>query len=96
MNESGRYWAECSRKVASGSRVPGAIRSLINARGLKLECARVLHEALLVNVFMYGNEIMLWKQKERSRIRAVQMDNLRCLLGIWRMDKVSNARSCAE
>ena len=29
---------------------------------------------------------------ERSRIRAVQMDNLRDLFGIKRMDKTSNAR----
>ena len=33
---------------------------------------------------------MIWKE-ERSRIRAVQMDNLRGLLGIRRMDKVLNA-----
>ena len=32
---------------------------------------------------------MLWK-KERFRIRAVQMDNLRGLLGIRRMDRVTN------
>ena len=30
--------AECSRKVASGRRVAGAISSLVNARGLQLEC----------------------------------------------------------
>ena len=30
---------------------------------------------------------MLWKEKERSRIRAVQMDNLRGLLGIRKIDK---------
>ena len=29
---------------------------------------------------------LLWKENERSRIRAVQMDNLRDLLGIRRMD----------
>ena len=34
---------------------------------------------------------MLWKEKERSRVRAVQMDNLRGLLGVRRMDKVPNA-----
>ena len=28
----------------------------------------------------------------RSRIWAVQMDNLRCFLGIRRMDKIPNAR----
>ena len=30
---------------------------------------------------------MLWKQEERSRIKAVQMDNLKGLLGIRWMDK---------
>ena len=31
------------------------------------------------------------KEKERFRIRTVQMENLRGLLGIRRMDKVPNA-----
>ena len=34
---------------------------------------------------------MLWKEKVRSKIKAVQMDNLRGLLGIRRMDGVLNA-----
>ena len=38
-------------------------------------------------------ETRLWKkEKERSRIGAAQMDNLRDLVGIRRMDKVPNAR----
>ena len=82
---------QCSRKMASEKRVAGAIRSLVNARDLQLESARVLHKTLLVPVLMYGSETMLWKE-ERSRIKAVQMDNLRGLLGIRRMDKVPNAR----
>ena len=43
-------------------------------------------------VLTYGSETMIWREKERSRIRAVQMDNLRGLLGIRRMDKVPNAQ----
>ena len=81
---------QCSRKVASGKRVAGAIRSLVNARYLQLECARVLHETLFVLVLMNGSETMIWKEKERFRIRAVQMDKLRGLLGIRRMDRVPN------
>ena len=46
---------------------------------------------MLVPVLMYSNETMLWKEKGRSRIRAVQVDNLRGLLGIRRMDRVLNA-----
>ena len=50
--------------------------SLVNARIFQLECARVFHESLLVLVLRYGSETMMWK-KERSRIWAVQIDNLR-------------------
>ena len=31
---------------------------------------------------MYGSEIMTWREKESSRIRAAEMDNLRDLVGI--------------
>ena len=58
---------------------------------LQLKCARILHETYLVPVFMYGSAKMLWKEKERSRIWAVQMDNLKGLLGIRRIDRVPNA-----
>ena len=75
-----------------GGGIVGAIRSLVNARFLQLECASVLHESLLVPVLTYGSETMIWREKERSRIRAVQMNNLRGLLGIRRMDKVPNTR----
>ena len=39
LDESGRDGVECSRKVSSGRRVVGAIRSLVNAsRDLQFEC----------------------------------------------------------
>ena len=41
---------------------------------------------------MYGRETILWKEKEISRVRAVQMDNPKGLLGIRRMDRVPNAQ----
>ena len=77
--------------MSSGRRVAGAIRSLVNARDLQSECARVLHETLLVHVLTFGSETMLQKEKEGSRIRAMQMDNLRGLPGIMRMDRVPDA-----
>ena len=45
-----------------------------------------LHEILLVPVLLYGSETMLWKEKERPKVSAVQVDNLRgdCwVLGGW-------------
>ena len=40
-------------------------------------------------VLMYSSETMIWKK--RSRIKTVQMDNLKDLLGIRRLDRVPNA-----
>ena len=92
MDESGADEGVCSRKVASGRRVAGTISYLVNARILQLECARFLHESLLVPVLTYGIETMIWREKEISRIRSVNMYKLRDLMCIRIMDKVLNAR----
>ena len=84
LDEAGTDEAEYSRKVASGQRVAGVIRSLVNARSLQVECARVLNESLLARGLMYGSETMIWREKERSWIRG--------LVGIRRMDKAPNTR----
>ena len=73
-----------------GRKIAGGIRYCVNAKGLKFESARVLYDALLLSVLMYGDETMIWE--EESRIRAVQKDNLRGALYIRRMDKVPNAQ----
>ena len=59
MDESGTDGAECSWKVTSNMRVAGAIQSLVDSRDLQFECARVLHETLLVPILMYGSEIVM-------------------------------------
>ena len=37
-----------------------------------------------------GSETIIWREKERPKIRTVQMDSLRGLLGIRKMNKVPN------
>ena len=74
LAESSTDGTECSRKLASGKRVAGAIMSLVNATSLQLGCGMVLHESLLVPLMTYGSEPKIWREKENSRIRAVQME----------------------
>ena len=92
MDESDTDGVDCRRKLASERRFAGAIRSLVNARDLQLEYSRVLHETLLVLVLMYGNETVLWKEKDTYKMMAVQMNNLRGQLGIRRIDRVPKAK----
>ena len=61
--KSGTDDPECRRKVAIGRKVAGSIRSVVNARGLQHECARVLHEGLVVPILLYGSETMIWRGK---------------------------------
>ena len=62
LNTWGVFWMnqvhmrQCRRKVVS------AIRSLVIDIGL--------HEALLMPVLMYVSGTMIWKEKEKSRIRT--------------------------
>ena len=60
---------------------------MLNVRGLQLEYVRFLHETLLVPVIVYVSETMIWNEKEESKIRPVQMDTFRYLLGIKKIDK---------
>ena len=41
-----------------------------------------VHEALVVAVLLYGSETLILREKERYRTWAVQMENLRGMLGI--------------
>ena len=59
LDKAGTYGTEFSRKVASGRSVACAIRSLVYAMDLQIECAIVLYETLLVPVLMNGSEAML-------------------------------------
>ena len=52
----------------------------------------VFHETLVVLVLMYVSETLLWKEKDRSKIRSVQMDNFRVLLGVRRMNSLEKEK----
>ena len=74
LDESGTDVAECCKKVVSGRKVAGATRSLINFMGLPLGCAKILHNKLFVPVLIDGSETVVWRKKERSRIRENAWD----------------------
>lgn len=52
--------AECSMKV------PGVVKTLVNAVGLNLECARVLHVGILLLVLIYSNETLVRSKRYSS------------------------------
>ena len=61
----------------NGIKLAGTLRPLVNSRSLQLECAKVLHEALLMVVLLYG-------RRRRGLGLGLKMDNLKGLWGIRR------------
>ena len=43
-----------------------------------------------LSVIVYVSETVIWNEKEEYKIRPVQMDTFRYLLGIKKIDKVPN------
>ena len=82
--ESGPNGKECCRKPASDMEVTSVIRSLVNATSLRLECAKVLHDGLIVTGLMKRSKTMVLKEKESPGIEATQIDGLSGLIGIKR------------
>ena len=71
-------------RVERQQKVWGQIKFSANSRNLQFECARILHQELLMSALIYESETIVWRKKERFIIRPIQMDNLRYLLGIRR------------
>ena len=82
---------ECCRKVESGTKCAVTIAELLNIRYLRLECARCRPEGLFLAVLIYGSKTRALREKDRSKIRYANTDNLRGLLGISRIDRIHNA-----
>ena len=83
LDESGADVAEYRRRVSSRRKVTGVITSLVNDRGLHLECARVPHEALPVPVLWYGSETMIWKDNESLGLGHYRWTTSTWVLGKW-------------
>lgn len=52
----------------SSRNVDGTIKSLINTRGLSLDCDRVLNEGMILLMLIQKSETMVWNKLERSKV----------------------------
>lgn len=53
-------------------------------------CARFPHNSMLVLALVCGSEALMWKKKEKSRIRVVKIDNLRGMQKMRMIDRMRN------
>lgn len=77
------------REALQGRKVVSAIREKANAKGLNLECTRLLQESMLILTLKYSNETEVRKKKKIEN-KALQIDNLRGMLEVRRIEKIGN------
>lgn len=67
------------------------MNALMRTRRLSRETARRLHEGVLVPTLLLRCEALAWHENEKLRLIAVEIDVLRGIRGVWRIDWVGNA-----
>ena len=69
-----------------GHRAWGALKSVINNRGLGIKAKRCLYEIVIVPTALYGEEAWGMRSAERRKVNVIEMKCLRSLVGMSRMD----------
>ena len=68
----------------------GALKSVLNNRGLGIQAKKCLHEGVIVPTALYGTEALGMRSAEKWKVNVLEMKCLRSLVGVSRMNRVRN------
>ena len=84
----------CERDVVhrtnEGYRAWGALKSVLSIRGLGIKANKCPYEGVIVPTAFYGAETWGMRSAERRKVNVPEMNCLRSLVGVSRMDRVRN------
>ena len=84
----------CERNVAhrmnEGYRAWVVLKSVLSNRGLGMKAKQCLFEGVIVSTALYGAEAWGMRNAERREVNVLEMKCLRSLVGVSRMDRVTN------
>ena len=89
----GRKWQlmeDMIHRMNEGYRAWGALKSVLSNRGLGIKTKKCLYEGVIVPTELYGAEAWGMRSAERRKVIVLEMKCLRSLVGVSRMDRVSN------
>ena len=84
----------CERAVVhrmnEGYRAWGALKSVLSNRGLGIKAKKCLYEGVISPTVLYGAEAWSMRSAERRKVIVLEMKCLSRLVGVSRMDRVTN------
>ena len=87
---NGRVEADVHQRVNEGCKVLGALKGVMENRGLGMNVKKVLYEKVVVLTVMYGSESWGMKVTERQKLNVFEMICLRSMTGVSLLDRVRN------
>ena len=88
-----------NHRIADAKKTWGALKVVWSKRHISREAKVGMYEGIIKPSLLYGCKVWSLKLHERKRIEAVEMNCLRNICGIRRIDRVSNAeirRRCGK
>ena len=82
--------ADVQQRVLEGSKVLGAVRSMLKSRTMSLGVKKTLYHQVIVPTVTYGAETWVLREAERRRLNVFEMKCLRPMLGVKRWDRIRN------
>ena len=73
-----------------GYRAWGALKSVLSNRGLGIKTEKCLYEGVIVPTALYRAEAWGMRSAETRKVNVLEMNCLRSLVGVSRMDRVRN------
>ena len=67
-----------------------ALESVLSSRGLEIKAKKCLYDGIILPTMLYGSEAWGMRSAERKKVGVLEMNCLRSLVGVSRLDRVRN------
>ena len=92
FGERGGMEEEIKHRISEGKKVLGALKGIWKRGGLSREIKVRLFEVICLSTVLYGCETWVLNAKVRKRLEVLEMDGLRGVCSLRRIDRVRNER----
>ena len=99
VSSDGGMEEEVNHRITEARRAWGAMKDVWKKRHISREAKVGMYEGIIEPTLLYGCEAWVMKARDRKRVEAVEMNCLRNICGVRRIERVSNAeirRRCGK
>ena len=90
VTSDGRYSEEINHRITEARRAAGALSAVWKTRRLSREAKVGMYDAIVEPSLLYGSEVWVMNVSERKRVQAAEMNCLRNICSVRRIDRVRN------